>query len=423
MRKPQPVRGTHDLLPADMRAHARIVETAYNESARYGYQPISTPIFEFTEVFARTLGETSDVVTKEMYTFTDKGGDSLTLRPEGTAGIARAFISGGMQQDLPLRFFSTGPMFRHERPQKGRLRQFHQIDVELIGIADPRADVEVIALASAVLGALGVLQEVTLELNSLGDSESRVAYRDVLVDYLRDHISELSDDSRERLERNPLRVLDSKDRQDRMAIEGAPRSSDHMTPAASDYFGAVCQGLDDLDIPYNLNDRLVRGLDYYCHTAFEFVTTKLGAQGTVLAGGRYDGLIEKMGGPATPAIGWAGGIERLSMMCAPSAPSVRPVAVIPIGAAAERQAMIIARDLRAAGITVDMAYTGNVTRRMKRAHKVNARAAVLFGDDELRRGGVSVKDLDSGEQFEIERSELGQRLPRLRRNDEPSPAG
>ena len=410
MRKPQPVRGTHDLLPADMRAHARIVETAYNESARYGYQPISTPIFEFTEVFARTLGETSDVVTKEMYTFTDKGGDSLTLRPEGTAGIARAFISGGMQQDLPLRFFSTGPMFRHERPQKGRLRQFHQIDVELIGIADPRADVEVIALASAVLGALGVLQEVTLELNSLGDSESRVAYRDVLVDYLRDHISELSDDSRERLERNPLRVLDSKDRQDRMAIEGAPRSSDHMTPAASDYFGAVCQGLDDLDIPYNLNDRLVRGLDYYCHTAFEFVTTKLGAQGTVLAGGRYDGLIEKMGGPATPAIGWAGGIERLSMMCAPSAPSVRPVAVIPIGAAAERQAMIIARDLRAAGITVDMAYTGNVTRRMKRAHKVNARAAVLFGDDELRRGGVSVKDLDSGEQFEIERSELGQRL-------------
>ena len=410
MKKPQPVRGTHDLLPVDMRAHARVMETARQEAARYGYQPISTPIFEFTEVFTRTLGETSDVVTKEMYTFTDKGGDSLTLRPEGTAGIARAFISGGMQQDLPLRFFCSGPMFRHERPQKGRLRQFHQIDVELIGIADPRADVEVIALASTILGALGVLQDTTLELNSLGDAESRIAYREVLVDYLRDHIDELSDDSRDRVERNPLRVLDSKDRQDKMALKDAPRLPDHMTSAATDYFGAVCQGLDDLDIPYNLNDRLVRGLDYYCHTAFEFVTAGLGAQGTVLAGGRYDGLIEMMGGPPTPAIGWAGGIERLVMMCAPPLPPSRPVALIPIGAAAERQAMIIARDLRAAGFTVDMAYTGNVTRRMKRADKVNARAAVLFGDDELQRGGVSVRDLDSGEQVEIERRELVHRL-------------
>lgn len=413
MKKPQPVRGTHDLLPADMRAHARVTETACIEAARYGYQPISTPIFEFTEVFTRTLGETSDVVTKEMYTFTDKGGDSLTLRPEATAGIARAFISGGMQQDLPLRFFCAGPMFRHERPQKGRLRQFHQIDVELIGIANPRADVEVIALASAVLGALGVLQDATLELNSLGDTESRVAYRQVLVEYLRDHIHELSDDSRDRLERNPLRVLDSKDRQDRVAIKDAPCSSDHMTPAARDYFGAVCLGLDDLAIPYNLNDRLVRGMDYYCHTAFEFVTTRLGAQGTVLAGGRYDGLIEMMGGPPTPAIGWAGGIERLSMLCAPSAPPAspeRPVALIPIGATAERQAMIIARDLRAIGFTVDMAYTGNVTRRMRRADKVNARSAVLLGDDELERGQVSVRDLDSGEQIEIERHELAHRL-------------
>ncbi len=408
--KPQPVRGTHDLLPADMRAHTWIVETSRREAERYGYQSISTPIFEFTEVFARTLGETSDVVTKEMYTFTDKGGDSLTLRPEGTAGIARAFISGGMRQDLPLRFFCAGPMFRHERPQKGRLRQFHQIDVELIGIGDPRADVEVIALANAVLGALSVLDHVSLELNTLGDAESRAAYRNVLVDYLRDHIDDLSDDSRDRLKRNPLRVLDSKDPRDKAAIRQAPRSSDYMTSAASDYFAAVCQGLDDLGIPYNVDSRLVRGLDYYCHTAFEFVTTELGAQGTVLAGGRYDGLIEVMGGPATPAIGWAGGIERLAMMCAPPAPAVRPIALIPIGAVAERRAMVMARDLRAAGLTVDMAYAGNVTRRMKRADKLNARAAVLFGEDELQRDSVSVRDLDSGEQAEVKHTELLHRL-------------
>ncbi len=413
MSKPQPVRGTHDLLPADMWAHARIIQTAQTQAARFGYRPISTPIFEFTEVFARTLGETSDVVTKEMYTFTDKGGDSLTLRPEGTAGIARAFISGGMQQELPLRFFCAGPMFRHERPQKGRLRQFHQIDVELIGVADPRADVEVIALASAVLDALGVLPDVTLELNTLGDAASRSAYRDVLVAYLRDRVTELSDESRDRLERNPLRVLDSKDPQDRLVVKDAPRSSDHMTPAATDFFGAVCEGLNDLDISFSVNERMVRGLDYYCHTAFEFVTSKLGAQGTVLAGGRYDGLIELMGGPPTPAIGWAGGIERLAMMCTPPPSPERPIALVPIGAVAERQAMIMARDLRAAGLTVDMAYSGNVGRRMKRADKLHARAAVLFGDDELQRGNVSLRDLDSGDQIEIERSELEHRLAAL----------
>ncbi len=413
MKKPQPVRGTHDLLPGDARAHAAIVATAQGIAGRHGYHPIATPIFEFTDVFARTLGETSDVVTKEMYSFEDKGGDSLTLRPEGTASIARAFISGGLQQDLPLRFFMSGPMFRRERPQKGRQRQFHQIDAELIGVATPHADIEVIALADAVLDALGVKQDVSLELNTLGDTESREAYRGVLVEYLRDHVSELSDDSRDRLERNPLRVLDSKNQQDKQVVEGAPKSSDYLTAAASDFFGAVCEGLNDLGIAYNINTRMVRGLDYYCHTAFEFVTARLGAQGTVLAGGRYDGLIELMGGPSTPGIGWAAGIERLAMMvAAPPAPP-RPIALVPVGGAAERRAMVMARDLRAAGLSIDIAYSGNLSRRMKRANKVNARAAIVFGDDELERGGVSLRDLDSGEQIEIKQDELEHRLAAL----------
>ena len=264
-----------------------------------------------------------------------------------------------------------------------------------------------------MLRAFGIQQDVTLELNTLGDAASRDAYRTVLVEYLCDRIDELSEESRDRLERNPMRVLDSKERQDKPVVEGAPQSSDYLTAAASDFFGAVCEGLDDLGIAYHRNTRLVRGLDYYCHTAFEFVTTHLGAQGTVLAGGRYDGLIELMGGPATPAIGWAGGIERLAMMSEDLPPPPRPIAIIPVGVAAERRAMIMARDLRAAGIAIDVAYSGNINRRMKRANKVNARAAVLFGDDELERGGVSLRDLDSGEQIEIQQNELEHRLAAL----------
>src|SRR5690606_13545792 len=261
-----------------------------------------------------TLGDTSDIVTKEMYTFIDRGGEQITLRPEATAGIARAFISGGLAQHVPLKYFCAGPMFRFERPQKGRLRQFHQIDIELLGVAEPLGDVEVIAAAADVLQALGVLDKTTLELNTLGDSESRNAYRTVLVDYLKGHLQCLSPDSRSRLERNPLRILDSKDAADRAVIADAPVFTDYLTPAARDFFDRVRAGLDTLGIDYSVNPRLVRGLDYYCHTAFEFTTTELGAQGAVIAGGRYDGLIELMGGPPTPGIGWAGGIERLAML-------------------------------------------------------------------------------------------------------------
>ncbi len=312
-----------------MRRFRRVVEVARAAAERYGYLEIATPIFEFSDVFKRTLGDTSDIVTKEMYTFTDKGGETLTLRPEGTAGIMRALISGGLRQHLPLKYFTYGPMFRYERPQAGRMRQFHQLDIELLGVAQPAGDVEVISCGAAILRDLGVLERTVLELNTLGDSESRTAYRQALVDYFTGHSSKLSQDSRDRLTRNPLRILDSKDEGDRALIKGAPVFGDFLNQASSEFFAGVQAGLDTLGIAYQLNPRLVRGLDYYCHTAFEFTTTELGAQGTVMAGGRYDGLAALMGGPATPGIGWAAGIERLSMMMAQDTSARRAIAVVP----------------------------------------------------------------------------------------------
>mgnify|MGYP003626374580 CR=1 FL=1 len=401
MSKLQPVRGTHDLFGDEARRHLHIADTARGIAGLYGYAPAATPVFEFTDVFQRTLGETSDIVTKEMYTFTDKGGDSLTLRPEGTAGIARAVISGGLQNELPLKCFYDGPMFRHERPQKGRLRQFHQIGVELVGVADPVGDVEIIALGAAVLDALGVLGHARLELNTLGDPDSRAAYRDVLVEYFRGHTDRLSADSRERLDRNPLRILDSKDAGDREIVAGAPSFADHLTPAAADFFGTVRRGLDDLGIAYTINTRLVRGLDYYGHTAFEFTTEALGAQGTILAGGRYDGLIGTMGGPATPGVGWAAGIERLAMLLDTDVAAPRPVAVIGLGEAGDRAALKVAAELRGAGLAAEYVYRGGLKRGLRRANRINAVAAVMLGDDELARGAATVRDLDSGAQQEV----------------------
>ncbi len=397
----QPVRGTHDLLPDDSRRHAHVTAIARDTAALYGFQEIATPIFEFTEVFKRTLGETSDIVSKEMYTFADRGDEMLTLRPEATAGIARAFISGGLQQNLPLKFFTSGPMFRYERPQKGRLRQFHQIDIEILGVPEPAADVEVIAVGAHILDALGVRARTKLEINTLGDSDSRTAYRDVLVAYLSDHHAGLSEDSRARLTRNPLRILDSKDKGDRKIVDGAPVYSDYLNDTSRDFFEAVKAGLGDLDIAFEVNPRLVRGLDYYCHTAFEFTTESLGAQGAVIAGGRYDGLIAQMGGPDTPGIGWAGGIERLAMMVgdAPAAP--RLVALVPLGEVAERRAAPMADTLRRAGIAVDVGFRGNLSRRMKRANRIGARFAVIVGDNEIAAAAATVRDLDSGEQSTV----------------------
>jgi histidyl-tRNA synthetase len=414
----RPVRGTRDYLPADGRLQRFIEEVAVGTAARYGYGEISTPIFEFTEVFARTLGDTSDIVSKEMYTFVDRSGESLTLRPENTAGVVRAVISAGLSQQGPLKYVYRGPMFRYERPQKGRLRQFHQVGVELLGVGEPAGDVECIALAWDVLAALGLGEAVTLEVNTLGDPDSRRAYTADLVAYLEGQRAHLSADSRLRLERNPLRVLDSKDERDRAVLADAPSLMDSLTPSSHAFFAAVMAGLDALGIRYRVNPRLVRGLDYYCHTAFEFVTEALGAQGTVLAGGRYDGLAEQMGGRPLPGIGWAAGIERLMMLVArkgdvmPREP--RAIAVVPQSRELDDTAARLAHELRREGFTVDLGYGGSLGKRLKRANKINACAAVIVGGDELERGVVAVRDLDSGEQEDVALTALADRLARHR---------
>ena len=400
----RPVRGTVDLFPDDSRRHRRVSETARELAERYGFGEMNTPIFEFTDVFARTLGDVSDVVTKEMYTFEDRGGERLTLRPENTAGVMRAYISAKLQNALPLKYFYSGPMFRYERPQKGRQRQFHQIGVELFGVPGPAADVEVIALGAQVLAALNMLDQTVLHLNTLGDTPSRDAYRAALIDYFSGHKDQLSDDSLGRLEKNPLRILDSKDKSDRAVVEAAPVFDDYLTSEAADFFAEVRQGLDDLGVAYIRDPRLVRGLDYYCHTAFEFVTDALGAQGTVIGGGRYDGLAEIMGGPATPGVGWAGGIERLAMLADQTMEEQEapcPVALAPIGDAADRRLRQLAYELRGAGIATDIGYSGNLKRRMARAAKVNAHTAVILGDDELEKGVATLRDMESGEQQEV----------------------
>ena len=397
----QPVRGTHDLLPDEMRRHRQVVEAARFAAECHGYLEVATPIFEFSEVFKRTLGDTSDIVTKEMYTFTDRGGETITLRPEGTAGVARAFISGGLAQHVPLKYFYQGPMFRYERPQKGRMRQFHQTGVELLGVAEPLGDVEIVAVGVAFLRRLGVWDRCYLEINSLGDSASRKTYRDVLVSYLSGHKGKLSKESLDRLERNPMRILDSKDEGDRQVIADAPVYSDHLNQASLDFFSRVLEGLEALAIPHVINPRLVRGLDYYCHTCFEIMSDELGAQKTVLGGGRYDGLVGIMGGPETPGVGWASGVERCMMLLRQDPPLRRPIALVPIGAEAERQALILADQIRQAGLAADLGYSGNIGKRMKRANKLNARVAVILGEDELAKKVAAVRDLDSGEQDEV----------------------
>jgi histidyl-tRNA synthetase len=406
----QPPRGTKDILGDDQRRHAQVVGTARATAALYGFEEWSTPIFEDTRVFARTLGDTSDVVTKEMYTFADRGGDSVTLRPENTAGICRALVTNGLTQSLPQKIFYNGPMFRYERPQKGRFRQFHQIGAELIGAPEPLADAEIIALGWHILQNLGIAEGVTLELNTLGDTPSRDAYRAALVAYFTAHAEKLSPDSQERLARNPLRILDSKDAGDRALVAGAPTIGAYLTQEAGRFYEAVQTHLSRLGVPFTENPRIVRGLDYYSHTAFEFVTTRLGAQGTVMAGGRYDGLVAEMGGPPTPAVGWAAGIERLSMLLAEPPAPPRPVAVIPMGEAAEPTALSVLQALRRAGIVAEMAYRGNFKRRMERANKIAARAAVILGDDEIARGVAAVKDLATGQQTDIALDDLARAL-------------
>jgi len=413
MRVLQPVRGTQDLLPEVARRHRRVIETARAAAELYGFAEMATPIFEFTEVFARPIGEHTDIVAKEMYTFNDRGGEEITLRPENTAGVVRSVISNGLAQSMPLKFFYSGPMFRYERPQKGRFRQFHQIGIELIGVAQPQADIEVIALGSRILDALGVGERVVLELNTLGDLESRAAYRKALVHYFSARVSELSEDSCRRLELNPLRIFDSKEETDQRVTRYAPAFADYLNAESRRFFDQVRAGLDRLGINYRLNPYLVRGLDYYTHTAFEFVTTDLGAQGTVMGGGRYDGLVEMMGGPALPGVGWAAGIERLAMLIAAPPPPARPVALVPIGEAGETAALKLAEELRSHGFTIDLGYSGNLARRLRRANRINAFAAILLGEDELARGAATLRNLGSGEQTEVPLADLPTRLHAL----------
>ncbi len=407
--KLQPARGTRDIYGKDLSAFLFVENTARDFAKRYGFGEIQTPVFEATEVFARGVGETSDIVSKEMYTFTDRGGESFTLRPEGTAGVVRAFISEGMEQNQPVKLFYAGPMFRYERPQKGRYRQLHQVGVEVLGATAPQTDVEVLCLAWDFLSALGLRPFIRLELNTLGDAESRAAYREALVAYFEQFKDRLSEDSRTRLEKNPLRILDSKDEGDKKIVENAPAMIDFLNEDSRVFFDSVKAGLTEMGIPFVVNPRLVRGLDYYRHTVFEFITDSLGAQGTVLGGGRYDGLVEELGGPKTAGIGFGAGIDRLSLLLQetgkqPAEP--RPIAVIPVGDDTLLPIMKIAHDLRQNGFIVDMAYSGNMGKRMKKANKVNACAAVIMGSDEYEKGIVTVRDLDTGDQNEIAAAEL-----------------
>lgn len=393
----QPVRGTSDLLPAEKARHNHVIETAKSVAKRYGFQDMATPLFEFTDVFRRPLGDASDVVSKETYSFEDRGGTEITLRPENTASVMRAVISNGLTQTLPQKYVYAGPMFRYERPQKGRMRQFHQIGVELIGPSSALADAEVIGCGAAFLQELGVLDQCTLHLNSLGDAQSRAAYREALVAYLSSYRDELSEDSQRRLTQNPLRILDSKNERDRQIVSDAPMLSDYLNDASKAHYDLLISALDKANIAFKADPLLVRGLDYYCHTAFEFITNDLGAQGTVLGGGRYDGLSEMLGGPHLPSVGFAAGIERLALLGDDVPLEATDVIMIVMDKELEAEGFALATKIREAGLSVDIPFSGNISKKLKRADKIGARHAVLLGSQEFQNHEVQVKSMQTGE--------------------------
>ena len=401
MSRLQPARGTADLLPNNMAKHKLVIEAARTAASRYGFQEMATPIFEFSEVFSRPLGESSDIVTKENYSFTDRGGEMLTLRPENTAGVVRAVISGGLTQNLPLKYFYAGPMFRYERPQKGRMRQFHQVGIEYLGPDHSLADAEVIACGARLLAALGVLDDCVLHINSLGDGESRAAYRSALIDYLEGFSDKLSEDSKTRLKVNPLRILDSKDVGDRSILKDAPKLQDYLNDDSKTHFATLVAALDAAGVAWVFDPLLVRGLDYYCHTAFEFVTNALGAQGTVLGGGRYDGLSEMLGGPRVSGVGWAAGVERLAMLVGEPVPASPKVAIVTADDTAQQAAFGLAEALRDAGIDIDLPTGGSMSKKLKKADKAGIRLVVIMGSDELAKNIVLLRDLGDGSQQEL----------------------
>ncbi|WP_121968011.1 histidine--tRNA ligase [Leptolyngbya sp. BC1307] len=407
----QAIRGTRDILPAESPLWATIEGLSRQALNQFAYREIRTPIFEQTELFARGIGEATDAVGKEMYSFEDRGGRSIALRPEITAGLVRAFIQnklfalGGVQ-----RLWHLGPAFRYERPQAGRQRQFHQLDVEILGSRDPRADVEIIAIATQILNTLG-LTALTLDLNSVGSGEDRQTYRDALVSYFTPYQDELDEDSRDRLTRNPLRILDSKDKRTQEIVVDAPSLLDYLSEDSQRHFDGVQQHLTNLGIPFNINPRLVRGLDYYTHTAFEIQSSDLGAQATVCGGGRYDGLVAQLGGPDTPAIGFGMGLERLIILLEQmerySTVPELDVYLISRGEKAEFQSAQLANQLRKHGYSVEVDLSGSAFgKQFKRADRSGAVVGLILGDAEAESGKVQLKWLASGEQDELSQSEL-----------------
>ena len=396
MDKLRTVRGVNDLLAETLNNHNFVINKGLNISKKYCYSQIDTPIFEFSEIFTKPLGKTSDIVTKENYTFEDRSGDLLMLRPEGTSGVVRAFLNAGLTQDIPQRFSYFGPMFRYERPQKGRLRQFHQFGVELLGISSSMGDLEVISLANNFLKSLNLDNKIELKINSLGDTDSRLNYRKVLVDYLNDFKKELSEDSIKRLKENPLRILDSKNPSDQAILTKAPDVLNYLNEFSKDRFQEVCDGLNSLNIDHKVDKNLVRGLDYYCHTAFEFITDQLGSQGTVLAGGRYDGLSEILGGIKMPGVGWAAGIERLALMVNANYKNNPDLVLMGLSEKFNLDLLQMMDRLIKDGIKTEILYTGNVSKKLKRADKINAKFAIIIGEDEISQNIVNLKNLKTG---------------------------
>jgi len=412
------IRGTKDILPEDVGYWQQVEAIARDILTKAAYREIRTPIFEQTDLFERGIGEATDVVGKEMYTFSDRGDRSLTLRPENTAGVVRAFIEHGLHaQGGVQRLWYSGPMFRYERPQAGRQRQFHQIGVEVLGSDDPRADAEVIAIAADWLQATG-LSNLSLEFNSVGTTGDRQQYRDALVAYLTQYKDDLDADSQDRLTRNPLRILDSKVERTQEILQAAPSILDYLCPESRQRFEQTQRLLDSLDIEYRVNSRLVRGLDYYTHTVFEIQSADLGAQATVCGGGRYDGLVEMLGGPATPAVGWASGMERLILLLQ----QLAPVAAAPVdfymvskGDRAEANAMQLTQKLRHLGFSVEMDLSGSAFgKQMKRADRSGAVACLVLGDEEAEKAVVRLKWLITGDQEELAQADLEGMGDRLR---------
>ncbi|WP_341764133.1 histidine--tRNA ligase [Candidatus Tisiphia endosymbiont of Beris chalybata] len=410
----QSLRGTKDLLPNEYIIHEYIINTAKDIGKLYGYKPMSTPIIEYTKTFDRTLGETSDIISKEIYSFSDKSGNNIALRPEFTAGIIRAFISNKLHQSLPLKFFSAGPIFRYDRPQAGRQRQFHQVNFEYIGGEGPLADAETINLAFDVLKALEVNLDITLEINSLGCSETRTIYETKLVEYFNDYKFELSEDSQKRLIKNPMRILDSKDEEDKKIIKHSPVITQYYSNEAAKYFDKLVKYLDLLNIPYIINPRLVRGLDYYCHTAFEFTTPNLGAQSTILAGGRYDNLSKMMGGPDVKAVGFAAGVERLALIRKYNTQLNRPVFICPISDSNVDYCLTLTQRLRQENIAIILDIAGKIGKRIQKANFQNAKYIIFVGDEEQTTNSVKIKDLDQEHESVLQFDQLIEFLQNIR---------